>query len=391
MRGTQLLALGLSLLASGVLGAEDAGETFVAGDIAAVQLGTINSPTTLLPFAYTSLGFCAAQYSLEVLKDTECAVLCRHTLSDAATAAHVVKAIRDQYVAQWSLAGLPAATRVHREADAALTSRPREGRAKDDAAAAAAATTAPPTRQDRYERGFDIGSVEELRPGTADASPPRVFVNNHVRFHVYYHTLDDETDRHRIVAFEVEPFSVKHEALEGNAAWDALRPNSNALATCSSDQRVDGMQNPQPVEYGVTLVFTFDVQWHKSTTAWAERWEIFSRSAPSARVRWFSAVNSAIVVAFLASALALVVCAIAKVRVLFSVLLFLSFFLSLRECSFVSPISINRTAPLPPSCSHSAAATAAATAATEEEELKEHTLWCTPRQKRAAAAGSHSE
>ena len=308
MRGTQLFALGLLLLVSDALlvGAENIGETFIAGDVTTVELGTITSPATLLPYAYTSLGFCAAPYTLEVLKDTECAVLCRHTLSDAATAAHVVKAIHDQYVAQWSLAGLPAATRVRDKAKvASATVRKHDEDAKDDAAAAAAAATVP--QRERYERGFDIGSVEESQPGTmAHLASRSVFVNNHVRLHVHYHTLDDETDRHRIVGFEVEPFSVKHEAREAESAWDALHPNANVLSTCNSDQRIDGLQDPQPVEYGVTLIFTFDVQWHKSATAWAERWELFTQSAPSAQVRWFSAMNSAFVVLFLAGAVALV-------------------------------------------------------------------------------------
>eukprot|EP00958_Prasinococcus_capsulatus_P027600 scaffold5681_cov377-Prasinococcus_capsulatus_cf.AAC.18 len=73
-----------------------------------------------------------------------------------------------------------------------------------------------------YERGFPVGFKAAIEEG----APEKYFLHNHLRFTVLYHK-DVETDLSRLVGFEVEPFSVKHEY---DQPWDAAKPQ---LDTCS--------------------------------------------------------------------------------------------------------------------------------------------------------------
>ncbi len=82
----------------------------------------------------------------------------------------------------------------------------------------------------------------------------RYFLHNHLRFTILYHK-DAETDLARIVGFEVEPFSVKHEY---EKPYDK---NTPVLNTCNPGRaiKVTHEQAPQPVQDGVEAIFTYDV------------------------------------------------------------------------------------------------------------------------------------
>ncbi len=124
------------------------------------------------------------------------------------------------------------------------------------------------------------------RPTSGRRAPPRActaqgqdevkyFLHNHLRFNILYHK-DAETDLARIVGFEVEPFSVKHEY---EKPYDKQSP---VLNTCNPGRAVKVTHNqpPQPVQDGVEVIFTYDVMFAVSMP-WGRRFAAAGQSAPA--------------------------------------------------------------------------------------------------------------
>lgn len=86
-------------------------------------------------------------------------------------------------------------------------------------------------------------------------SEVKFFLHNHLRFTILYHK-DATTDLARIVGFEVEPFSVKHDY---EPPWDKATPTLN---TCNPGRMTYVTHNlpPQPVVEGVEAIFSYDVK-----------------------------------------------------------------------------------------------------------------------------------
>jgi hypothetical protein len=87
--------------------------------------------------------------------------------------------------------------------------------------------------------------------GQADV---KFFLHNHLRFTILYNR-DALTDLSRIVGFEVEPFSAKHEY---ELPYDKNNPD---LKTCNPGRMVHVTHSlpPQSVEEGAEVIFTYDV------------------------------------------------------------------------------------------------------------------------------------
>jgi transmembrane 9 superfamily protein 2/4 len=101
-----------------------------------------------------------------------------------------------------------------------------------------------------YERGYPVGFKAAIEEGGEE----KYFLHNHLRFTVLYHK-DMDTDLSRIVGFEVEPFSVKHEYEQ---QWDPVKP---LLDTCNPGRMVwvtHGLA-PQLVEENEEVIFSYDV------------------------------------------------------------------------------------------------------------------------------------
>ena len=84
----------------------------------------------------------------------------------------------------------------------------------------------------------------------------KYYLHNHLRFDVLFN-LNEETGFSRIVGFEVEPFSVRHQ-YEGT-----LDQDNPKLLTCApaSMRHVRHEDEPQAVEDGAEVIFTYDVRW----------------------------------------------------------------------------------------------------------------------------------
>ena len=109
-----------------------------------------------------------------------------------------------------------------------------------------------------------------LHDGTGSADV-RYFLHNHLRFTVLYNR-DAGTDLSRIVGFEVEAFSVKHEY---DKPWDAT--GNGALNTCNPGRMIAVSHTlpPQPADEGAEVVFSYDVKFTPSDIRWASRWDTY--------------------------------------------------------------------------------------------------------------------
>ena len=145
-----------------------------------------------------------------------------------------------------------------------------------------------------YDRGFPVGYQTD----------DDIFVNNHVRFTILFHK-DSETDLVRVVGFEVEPMSIKHEydtdkefneaypRLETCTKQQSVEDFSSSSATVSpfdindsNNNEDDGTGSPQLLAAGEEIIFTYDVRFRMSDIRWASRWDTYL-SMQDQQIHWF--------------------------------------------------------------------------------------------------------
>ena len=150
----------------------------------------------------------------------------------------------------------------------------------------------------QYARGFPLGRSSPQR--SSNHNHQRMLYN-HIRFTVLYHR-DERTDLSRIVGFEAEPMSIKHQ----HSGW---RGSKTELGTCpsmsSSSLSAKADVSPQVVENGEEIVYTYDVLFKESTIKWASRWDMYLRM-PDQQIHWLSVVNSLLILLFLTAMVAMI-------------------------------------------------------------------------------------
>lgn len=270
-----------------------------------MKVNKLTSIKTQLPYPYYSLPYCrpdkvvqSAENLGEVLRgdrienslfqinmrvDEQCKVLCRIEALTAEQAQAFQEKIDDDYKVNMIMDNLPVAVARSRKDEAGGSSK-------------------------TYERGFYVGAKLSLEAWAALGSvkvqegekAPKYFLHNHLRFSILYHK-DPATDLSRIVGFEVEPFSVKHEY---EAPWDGY---NTVLNTCNPGRAVAVSRGlpPQPVQEGAEVIFTYDVKFVVSDIRWSTRWDTYWRMTDD-HIHWFSIVNSAMIVLFLSGMVAMI-------------------------------------------------------------------------------------
>ena len=207
-------------------------------------------------------------YSLNMLREVSCQVLCQVTLTKVE--AHTLHThVKYGYHHNWIIDNLPGAS---------------VGTAGDGRTAT------------HYAGGFPVGFYQ---PNAREA-----YVYNHVNIVLEYHNPEGK-DGHRVVGFKVEPVSVDHSYV-GGYEWDGESPEgfSKPLEACPaagehlSKSSVRAFQKVAP---GQKVIYTYDVQWKYSETAWASRWDVYlsEDDMVPAQVHWYSITNSILVVLFL--------------------------------------------------------------------------------------------
>ncbi|KAI9317096.1 hypothetical protein BX666DRAFT_1857790 [Dichotomocladium elegans] len=183
----------------------------------------------------------SSPFELTLGEDEKCKLLCQTDAIPAEHAAFINKCIADDYAMNWMIDGLPAA---HEE--------------QDDH-----------TGEIFYNLGFDLGFMAGDKPA----------LNNHYSISIYYHV---QSGMSRVVGVVVHPSS-KDTKLGADNKPICLK--EDRLFTLKED----GKQR---------VVYTYDVKWILSDTAWATRWDMYLHILDPS-IHWFSLINSIVIVLFL--------------------------------------------------------------------------------------------
>eukprot|EP00898_Chlorokybus_atmophyticus_P008168 jgi/Chlat1/8352/Chrsp80S07791 len=265
---------------------------FDKGDWVNVKVNKLSSTKTQLPYDYYSLPFCKPDrinksaenlgevlrgdriensvYWLDIREDEQCKYICKIDALSKQQASAFQSRIDDDYRVNMILDNLPVAMVKMRE------------------------DNGHPIKT--YERGYPVG----FKAAIEENGPEKHFLHNHLRFTILYHK-DPLTDKARIVGFEVEPFSVKHEY---DSPFDMEKP---VLNTCNPGrmQYVTHGLPPQQVETGEEVIFTYDVLFKVSDIRWASRWDTYLLMTDD-QIHWFSIINSLMIVLFLSGMVAMI-------------------------------------------------------------------------------------
>ncbi|KAD0059715.1 hypothetical protein E3N88_44852 [Mikania micrantha] len=261
----------------------------VRGDKLRVKVNKLASTKTQLPYSYYSIPYCRpdkivdsaenlgeilrgdrienSPFEFQMLVPQICNVVCRLVLNEK-TAKEFKEKIDDEYKVNMILDNLPLVVPLSRlEKDSPMI----------------------------YQHGYFVGRKVQYE-GTKEE---KYFINNHLTFTVKYHK-DSQTDSARIVGFEVNAFSVKHQ-------YDGKWTDKTRLTTCDAQTKrmVASSDPPLEVEDKSEIIFTYDVNFQESDIKWASRWDTYLLLADD-QVHWFSIINSLMIVLFLSGMVAMI-------------------------------------------------------------------------------------
>jgi transmembrane 9 superfamily protein 2/4 len=266
--------------------------SFQDGDEVPLKVNALTSTHTQMPRDYYRLPFCQppdgprmasenlgefltgnkiqnSPYRISMRTETYCQKLCQITL-EKIDAAKLRLHVKYGYHNNWIIDNLPSA---------------------------ALGVGAKGETKRRYAGGFPIGFLAK------DNKLPYIY--NHVNIHIDYHKEDAEDGNgYRVVAFAVEPLSVKHKFKAGYD-WDGISAAglTKPLETCDADKhlRAKDIKSAQIVKPGETILYTYDVTWKESPVEWTSRWDVYLSEdhLVPAQVHWYSITNSILVVIFL--------------------------------------------------------------------------------------------
>lgn len=266
-------------------------QEYAKGDRVEVLANKLTSSSNTLPFAYYSVPLCRPEgtlrsrpvnlgqllageralptsYEINMMEEAECKVLCTVNLNKVSDRdlKRLIDRIKEKYYARLNADNMPLVTKYVTKSG-----------------------------QNAYRFGHSLGFT----------SGDNVYINNHLRFVIRYHqpslsageaidALAAEKGKYRIVGFEVEAFSVKHQ-LDG--------AGNVPEGSCAKADKADN----QPADREERITFTYGVEFKVSDLAWATRWDpILDANTEIKKVQWFSIVNSLMVSLFLTALVATV-------------------------------------------------------------------------------------
>jgi transmembrane 9 superfamily protein 2/4 len=232
-----------------------------------LKVNKLTSSKAQLPYSFYSLDFCKppeikkkkenlgellagddienSPYDVKMQVNETCRELCKRDVTDT-NRRQFKKAIDEQYMVNWIIDNLPAATKYIGSAGPGM---PEEQ------------MTLP---------GSPVGYIKD----------GRYYLHNHVVLKLSYHSNTALYQGYRFVAFEVEPYSLM-----------------SCRDTTTGPVDVDGQQS--------AFTFTYDVQWQESSIRWVSRWDIYL-TMTGGEVHWFSILNSLLIVVLLAGMVAMI-------------------------------------------------------------------------------------
>ena len=288
-------------------------QNFKEGDDVPLKVNKLSSPETLLPVDYYRLPFCqptggpkrshenlgellmgdrieTSPYTLQMKTDMYCNQVCVSNLGRAETEGaslnKVARAIRNNYHANWLVDNLPSGSKF-----------------EDDA-----------NEYTKFSQGFPIGFVA--------TDTHLAYVNNHVNLQIFYHPVELEENKYRVVEFLVEPMSIKHDIGLANDDDNLKEGDNDAKATYEINNPIPSC-NPKTNNIHTTfemitakgreaqpasgrVLFTYDVIWTQSSIKWASRWDNYLKMEYGSKIHWLSILNSLTIVLILSAVLAAV-------------------------------------------------------------------------------------
>jgi transmembrane 9 superfamily protein 2/4 len=243
-----------------------------------LKVNKLTSVKTQLPYNYYTLPYCRppvisesvenlgeilagdlienSAYEIKMMVNENCKVLCKSTLTTDQKD-KFKSMIDDEYLVNWMVDNLPAATRFVRSGAGG--------------------------GEFTYMDGFPVG-VEQMG---------RYFIHNHVKLDLKYHKQPDEYEGYRVVGFEVEPHSMTQATRpDGEGAFSAMCQEGVATPAFDLDLHQD-------------IVFTYDVIWTESAIRWSTRWDTYLKMA-GGQIHWFAILNSVVIVLFLSGMVAMI-------------------------------------------------------------------------------------
>jgi len=263
---------------------------YIEGDKVELKVNKLTSTKTQLPYDFYTLPICKPKeivnavenlgevlhgsviqnspYEINMFKQ-DFKVLCKKDLTTQ-EAKLLASRIKHDYRVHMIMDNLPAATKMIRELPDGKTIV-------------------------MYDRGYPLGFIgSKDRAGSVKGTP---YIYNHLRFVIKFHN-DEAFTGSRIVGFEVEPLSVKHQ-YKGKFTSDMTQLS---LITVPVGPDLP----PQPVEAGSTeIIYTYDVKWEKSDIKWASRWDLYLYMGDD-QIHWFSIINSLAIVLLLTGIVAMI-------------------------------------------------------------------------------------
>ena len=144
--------------------------------------------------------------------------------------------------------------------------------------------------------------IREMPDGDADRLElaGRPYLYNHLRFVIKFHKEESFVGS-RIVGFEVEPLSVKHQ-YKGKFTTDMASLN---LLTVPVGPDLPPQPIEDPKQGTAEVIFTYDVKWEYSDIKWASRWDLYLYMGDD-QIHWFSIINSLAIVLLLTGIVAMI-------------------------------------------------------------------------------------
>jgi len=245
-----------------------------------LKVNKLTSVKTQLPYRYYTLPYCQPRdivesvenlgeilagdtienspYDIRMLQNSSCKVLCKMPLPQESKD-KFKSMIDDEYLVNWIVDNLPAATRYVRRGVGG--------------------------GEFTYMNGFPVGIV---RSG-------RYYIHNHVKLDLKYHASPNEYLGYRLVGFEVEPHSMTQATRN-----DPTDP-SGMSASCQEEVAYPVFD----LDMNSDIVYTYDVTWSESPVRWAYRWDNYLKMA-GGQIHWFSILNSLMIMLFLSGMVAMI-------------------------------------------------------------------------------------
>lgn len=207
----------------------------------------------------SSQGTSLVNYEFEVLRNTTCTVLCSSDIKEKKQMKFLRMLIEKQYRVHFTLDSLPIVIR---------------------------------SKSHNYAmRGFPIGFIDK-----EDEAHP-YYLYNHLKFVIYYNDdegrLTPDGPSVQITGFDAVPVSIQHTDGECKAQEKTLVNKKETF-----------LQIPEKTMEGI--VYSYEVQWIKSSVRWANRWDVYLMEAPDNEVHYFAIVNSLMIGFLLTSAVAVI-------------------------------------------------------------------------------------